>query len=79
LALFFCNYVFDGNIFELEKLKSGFFFRHLGKNSICQKIQKLDFPPKKLDFRRQKLDFSDNFPTIWPLIVPENCNESQNQ
>jgi len=34
------------------------FFRRLGKNSICPKIQKLDFPQKKLDFSN----------SIWPFL-----------
>ena len=45
------------------------FFRRLGKNSICQKIQKLDFSSKKLDFSMQKLDFSNNFSSIWPFCT----------
>ena len=52
-----------------ESPNTGFFFRHLGKNSICQKIKKLDFSPKKLDFRSRNSIFQSIFLQFGPFCT----------
>jgi len=45
-----------------------FFFRRLGKNLICQEIQKLEFSPKNSISKGKNSIFADNFSIIWPLL-----------